>query len=65
MSIIIGIIIFLVIWETNIGKFIIGNLAKVFYSIIAISICMAIPIPLINILIAIGVVGHIWGSEIG
>lgn len=37
MGIIIGIIIFMVIWNTGIGKFILGNLAKVIYSGIAIS----------------------------
>lgn len=65
MGIIIAIIIFLLLWNTGLGKFILGNLAKVLYSVIAIAICMAIPIPVINILITIWVVGAIWSSKIG
>ena len=56
MAVIIGIIVFLIIWNTDIGKFIIGNLAKFIYSAIAIAVCMAIPIPVLNIILAIWVV---------
>ena len=65
MGVIIIIIIIWLIWNSEIGKFLIGNLFKIIYSSIAIAICMAIPIPIINILIAICVVGAIWSSPIG
>ncbi len=65
MWVIVGIIIFAIIWNTPIGKFVIGNFAKVIYSCIAIALCMAIPIPVINILLAVWVVKEIWSSKIG
>lgn len=51
--------------EFRIRKIFLGNFAKLIYSGIAAVICMAIPIPIINILITIWVVGKIWSSEIG
>ena len=65
MSVIIIIVVIWLILNTQIGKFIIGNLFKFIYSGIAIAICMAIPIPIINIFLAIWVVGAIWSSSIG
>ena len=65
MGVIVGIVIFVIIWNTPIGRFIIGNMAKCIYSVIAFSICMAIPIPVINILLAIWIIAEIWKSEIG
>lgn len=64
MSLIIGIIFLVIIWNTPIGKFILGNIAKMLYSSIAISICMAIPIPIINVLLALWLVCEIWKSPI-
>ena len=65
MGVIVCIILFVCIWNTGIGKFIIGNIAKFAYSAIAIAICMAIPIPILNIFLAIYLVGAIWSSKIG
>lgn len=65
MGVIVGIIIFVILWNTDIGKFLLGNLAKIIYSGIAIAICMAIPIPILNVLLAIIVVLNIWNSKIG
>ena len=59
------IIVLVFIWNTSLGKFIIGNIAKMIYSGIAISICMAIPIPIVNVLLALYFVSAIWSSEIG
>lgn len=65
MGIIIAIIILVISWNTGIGKFLIGNLAKFIYSGIAIAICMAIPIPVLNVIFAIIIVLKIWDSPIG
>ena len=65
MELIIALIIFSLLWNTRLGRLLIGNLAKIIYSVIAITICVAIPIPLVNILVAIWIVGAIWASEIG
>ena len=65
MGVIIGIIIFYLLWGTDIGKFLLGNFAKIVYSCIAISICMSIPIPILNVILAIYVVIEIWKSPIG
>lgn len=65
MGLIVALIIFYLLWNTGLGKFILGNLAKLIYSGIAIAICMAIPIPVVNVLITIWVVGAIWSSKIG
>lgn len=48
----------------DVGKFWLGILAKAFYSMIAIGLCMAIPIPVLNIVIAIIIVLQIWGSPV-
>lgn len=48
----------------EVGKFWIEIIAKVFYSAIAIGLCMAIPIPVLNVIIAIIVVLQIWGSPV-
>lgn len=49
---------------SDVGKFWLGILAKVFYSAIAIGLCMAIPIPVLNVILAIYFVLQIWGSPI-
>ena len=48
----------------EVGLFWLGILAKVFYSAIAIGLCLAIPIPVVNIIIAVIVVLQIWGSPV-
>ena len=48
----------------DVGKFWPGIIAKVFYSAIAIGLCMAIPIPIVNIIIAVIIVLQIWGSPV-
>ena len=65
MELIIALIIFSLLWNTRLGRFVIGNLAKIMYTVIAITICMAIPIPLVNILVTMWIVGAIWASKIG
>jgi len=65
MTIIIGIIVFALIWETAKGRFLIGTAAKCVYSCIAFAICLAIPVPIINFILAIWFVAKIWQSEIG
>lgn len=65
MTIIIGIIVFALVWETAKGRLLIGTAAKCVYSCIAFAICMAIPIPILNFIIAIWLVAKIWASEIG
>ena len=49
----------------DVGREGIGIIFKIFYSCVAISICMAIPIPIINIIIAIYWVIQIWASPVG
>lgn len=65
MSVIIAIIIFYLLWSSGLGKYLLGSLAKIVYSGIAISICMLIPIPVLNVLLALYVVIEIWKSPIG
>lgn len=65
MEIIIIIILFCLVWNTGIGRFILGNMAKVCFSAIGAAVCMAIPIPILNVILAIVVVIKIWGSKIG
>ncbi len=48
----------------DVGKFWLGILAKGFYSVIAIGLCMAIPIPVLNVILAIYFVLQIWGSPV-
>ena len=48
----------------DVGKFWLGILAKGFYSAIAIGLCMAIPIPVVNVFLAIYFVLQIWKSPV-
>ena len=48
----------------DVGKFWLGTLAKGFYSVIAIGLCMAIPIPVVNVFLAIYFVLQIWKSPV-
>lgn len=48
----------------DVGKFWLGILAKGFYSVIAIGLCMAIPIPVVNVILAIYFVLQIWKSPV-
>lgn len=48
----------------DVGKFWLGILAKGFYSVIAIGLCMAILIPVVNVILAIYFVLQIWKSPV-
>ena len=73
MKVIVGIFIVLSIYMLitkqatfkEVGWSWIGIIFKFLYSCVAISICMAIPIPIINIIIAIYWVIQIWASPVG
>lgn len=65
MAIVIGIIVFALIWETAKGRFLIGTTAKYVYSCITFAICMAIPIPIFNFILAIWLISKIWESQVG
>lgn len=68
MATILGLIVLYVLWKVlfgNIfGRFVIGIIFKFIYSSIAFAICMAIPIPIINFLLAIYIICAIWGSPV-
>lgn len=49
---------------SDVGKFWFGIIMKSFYSSIAIGLCMAIPIPILNVIIAVIIVLQIWGSPV-
>lgn len=48
----------------DVGKLWLGIIAKIFYSLIAIALCMAIPIPVLNVILAIYFVLEIWKSPV-
>lgn len=42
---------------------IIDFIAKIFYTGIIFSICMAIPIPLLNVILALYLIGGLWSDN--
>ena len=64
MGTLIGLILFITLWNTGIGRFFIGIAAKMLYSSIAFGLCMLIPIPIINVIIGISIVLEIWSSPV-